>query len=983
MPLPGLIHNLDPARQSPVSLLSDVADFTVDAWIVPPGFSLLPLRQFLADWSSRYGAGFVSPHTPEVIALLDDLAARVARGPLLPALAPGPAAIHPRVTRKPPPPEKIAVVAWVPPLSLPDLLAIDHALRARAFLPAVVASERILWTSTVLPTPLSLFLLEVFAAATAHSADAPTDAPSLAALRAAITRGEAASLHRAHDSCLFPQHPLFTPITTPPTDHLHARVYPLDRPDAAGDTWALDLGLIQGNKVFLPLAALVAQRTLDDSLLEHDGATWFRPAAVIDRDWGALLRGVSSFCRPEILLGHARLSEEQAQRILAVRPVPLGGHDYDRWLQTVQITPPRRRPRDFMGFSVSSGSASIARVRVRWDLLGDPADPERLGLHSARFVPHLELSLGDDALPAVEAERLLALPATPYIRVNDHVLPRADLVSAIELLRAREKVLRAMGAERGINYAGAVALDDEWAAARDAQAESIFSARWETFLTGLRDGVGVPPLQAPETFRGTLRPYQERGLSWLAFLATQGFGGCLADDMGLGKTVQVLALLATRRAKGAARPRGPDLVVCPTSVVMNWAKEAKKFTPTLKVRVHQGAERERNPAAFAKATAKADVVVTSYALARRDEEMLTAVRWGTVIVDEAQNLKNPNALQTRALHGLDAESKFGLTGTPVENHLRDLWSIFNVVVPGLLGGATRFARTFGTPARNGDPKALARLSRRVGPFLLRRTKRDPAVAADLPPLQVQDLSCELTSEQTALYQAMTEATFEGIADKDGIQRRAHILAALMRFKQICNHPESFEPERPQVLFGRSGKLDRVMEVLEELLEEGQRVLIFTQFIEMGRILQRAIAERCKVAADFYHGGITAAKREEMVEAFQGDAGAPVLILSLRAGGTGLNLTAASAVIHYDRWWNPAVEDQATDRAHRIGQTRRVNVYRLVTEGTLEERVAELLETKRAMADKILGGADESWITEMDERALRAFLSLGGTAKEVE
>jgi SNF2 family DNA or RNA helicase len=491
----------------------------------------------------------------------------------------------------------------------------------------------------------------------------------------------------------------------------------------------------------------------------------------------------------------------------------------------------------------------------------------------------------------------------------------------------------------------------------------------------------VPRRTPPASFRGTLRPYQLRGLSWLSFVVERGFGGCLADDMGLGKTVQVLALLATRRAPGAPAPRGPDLVVCPTAVVLNWAKEAKKFTPGLKVFVHQGVGRARDAAAFAPAVAKSDVVVTSYAIARRDEALLTAVRWGAVIIDEAQNLKNPNALQTRALRSLDAESKFGLTGTPVENHLRDLWSIFDVTVPGLLGGATRFARTFETPARNGDATAHARLARRVGPFLLRRTKRDPAIAADLPPLQLQDLACELTPEQVALYQAMTEATFQGIEDKDGMQRRAHILAALTRFKQICNHPESFEPERPEVLFGRSGKLDRVLDVLEELLAEEQRVLIFTQFMEMGRILQRALAARFELAAGFYHGSLTGAQREALVEAFQAGTGSPVLILSLRAGGTGLNLTAASAVIHYDRWWNPAVEDQATDRAHRIGQTRRVNVYRLVTEGTLEERVAELLETKRALADKILGGADEGWITEMDDRALRTFLSLGAAAKE--
>ena len=983
VPLPALAEaaRLGPSRR-PASGVH-TGRYVVHAWIIPPALTLGPLRQLLLDWSQHHGPGALSPHAPAVVALLDELLASVAAGPLLPTLTPTPAAVRLRADAMPDP-ESTVALGWVPPVSLPALNRLHRALRGLAFLPAVAISDRDDtpgWRTETRPARLALFLLECLSGAVAHAPEVPADEATVRALRIAVARGDAAPLHRAHGACLFPQHPVLAPVVPAPRDHLHARVHPMEGPDAAGDPWAAEFGVLHGDgRSFLPLAALIAGGTLRDALVEHEGAMFLHPGAVLERDWSYLVRaGSRILLRPEALTGHVRLSEPQAQMLLSQPPVPLEPVEYQRWIGRVGLAPPKRRPKDLVAFTVAPGGASAARVRVRWDLAVDPADPARLGLHSSRFVPHLELSLGDDALPTEEAERLLGSSAEGFLRVAGHVVPRAELVAAVDLLRAREKVLRNMGADRGVNYAGAVALDDEWAAERAAQAESIFSARWESFLDGLRDGVGVPQLKAPAAFRGTLRPYQERGLSWLAFLAAQGFGGCLADDMGLGKTVQVLALLATRRAKGAPAPRGPDLVVCPTSVVINWAREAKKFTPTLKVYVHQGLQRERD-AAFAKAAAGADVVVTSYAIARRDEASLTAVRWGAVIVDEAQNLKNPTALQTRALRSLDAESKFGLTGTPVENHLRDIWSIFDVMVPGLLGGATRFARTFETPARNGDPEALARLSRRVGPFLLRRTKRDPAVAADLPPLQLQDLGCELTREQTALYQAMTEATLEGIADKDGIQRRAHILAALTRFKQICNHPESFEPERPDELFGRSGKLDRVLEVLEELLAEDQRVLIFTQFVEMGRILQRALAARFKVAAGFFHGGLTPAQREAMVDAFQGGAGPPVLILSLKAGGTGLNLTAASAVIHYDRWWNPAVEDQATDRAHRIGQTRRVNVYRLVTEGTLEERVAELLETKRAMADKILGGADESWITELDDRALRAFLSLGNGAK---
>ena len=297
------------------------------------------------------------------------------------------------------------------------------------------------------------------------------------------------------------------------------------------------------------------------------------------------------------------------------------------------------------------------------------------------------------------------------------------------------------------------------------------------------------------------------------------------------------------------------------------------------------------------------------------------------------------------------------------------------MLPGLLGGATRFGKTFMTPLRQGDGRAMEKLTRRVGPFLLRRTKADPGIVDDLPPRQEQDVWCDLTREQIALYQAMTEATLEGVEDKKGIQRRAHILTALMRFKQICNHPENFHQEKPDALFKRSGKLDRAMEILEELIESGQRTVVFTQFAEMGNLLVRAIEERFDFTAGFYHGGLSPKEREAMVEDFNDPEGPPVLILSLKAGGVGLNLQVASAVIHYDRWWNPAVEDQATGRAHRIGQKRSVNVYKFVTRATLEERIVLMLEQKRELAEQVLGSSDESWITEMSDRSLRDFLSL--------
>ena len=977
VPLPGLVHAWELDRFKAASRTLDVELFKVDAWVLPPSLSLGPLRQLLLDWTDRYGPGFVSPHAPAVLALLDDLHRRAHAGPLLPTLVPSSA---PSPSPRAPAP---VTLGWVPPLSLPELTRLYANLTEARFLAAKDGLSEVhgLWSQEPLPTRFARFLLELLSAATAGARDLPTAPAARRALTDAVHRGDVNALHRDLGSCLYPQSPALAPITEFPKSHLHARVHPLDGADAAGDAWAVELGLVHESRAFLPLSALAARESLHHPLVEHDDALFVHPASTLERDWNLSLDWRAAVTAlPEILTGRARLTDAQAQRLLSQEPVPLTSDAYLPWLEEIGLRI-NKRPRNLVAFDASPGSSSTARVRVHWDLAGDPDDPSRLGLHSARFVPRVELALGDDALSGAEAERLLHSSAEAFLRVQGHVVPRAELVATLELLRAREKVLRKLGADKGLSYASAVALDDEWAAERAAQAESIFSRRWESFLSGLRDGAGVPQLKAPEGFRGALRPYQERGLSWLAFLAAQGFGGCLADDMGLGKTVQVLALLAARRADGAPRPRGPDLVVCPTAVVVNWSKEARKFTPSLKVYVHQGLDRARDAKGFAKAAAKAHVVVTSFALARRDEALLNEVRWSAVVIDEAQNLKNPNALQTRALRGLEAECKFGLTGTPVENHLRDLWSIFDVVVPGLLGGATRFARAFETPARNGDAAALARLSRRVGPFLLRRTKRDPAVAADLPPLQVQDLDCELTREQSALYQAMTEAVFEGLTDKAGIHRRAHILAALTRFKQICDHPECFTKERPDALFGRSGKLDRAMEILEELFAEEQRAVIFTQFHEMGRILQRALATRLDVEADFYHGGLSASQREAVVERFQSPEGPLALVVSLKAGGTGLNLTAASAVIHYDRWWNPAVEDQATDRAHRIGQTRMVNVYRLVTAGTLEERVAELLDAKRALASSVLAGADESWITEMDDAALRRFLSLDGGARE--
>jgi SNF2 family DNA or RNA helicase len=373
--------------------------------------------------------------------------------------------------------------------------------------------------------------------------------------------------------------------------------------------------------------------------------------------------------------------------------------------------------------------------------------------------------------------------------------------------------------------------------------------------------------------------------------------------------------------------------------------------------------------------------VTNFALARQDRSLLEAVNWDLLVVDEAQNIKNPNAQQTRAIKSLTGRGRIALTGTPVENHLGDLWSLFDFAVPGLLGGRARFSRSFVAPIRAGRVEALGRMKKRIGPFLLRRTKRQPEIAAELPDKQEQVVSCGMTSEQVALYRAMAEAALTGLADKSGMARKAHVLQALLHLKQICNHPESFVSETPGNLIGRSGKLNRLCALLEELLASEQAVLVFTQFTRMGEFLQRTLMQRFELEAPFFHGGLNPSIRARMVDAFQNPDGPPVLLLSLRAGGSGLNLARASAVIHYDRWWNPAVEDQATDRAHRIGQTQKVNVYKLVTRGTIEERIDALIEEKKELARHVLAAGEERWLTEMSNDELRQFFTLGDRDEE--
>lgn len=486
---------------------------------------------------------------------------------------------------------------------------------------------------------------------------------------------------------------------------------------------------------------------------------------------------------------------------------------------------------------------------------------------------------------------------------------------------------------------------------------------------------GVEPAAPPDDLAGTLRPYQERGLAWLSVMADLGLGGCLADDMGLGKTVQLIAFLLARRA---ARPqdRRPSLVVCPTSVLGNWEREIARFAPTLPVVRHYGADRSAEALHEAPRYA---VVLTTYGLLRRDAALLGGINWAVAALDEAQNVKNAASLQARASRALRASHRVTLTGTPVENRLAELWSLMEFSMPGLLGPQERFRRRFAVPIeRYRDNGAAADLRRLVGPFILRRLKSDPAIIPDLPPKEEIPVVCTLSREQATLYQAAVEETMAKIETTEGIKRRGLVLALLVALKQICNHPAHYLGEAGP-LPGRSGKLERLTEMIEETLASGDRALIFTQFREMGKRLTAHLTRAFGTEVLFLHGGVPRAARDRMVRRFQEEEPGPTLfVLSLRAGGTGLNLARASRVFHFDRWWNPAVEDQATDRAHRIGQRRVVQVYRLLTTGTVEEKIDALLASKRALADRIIG-AGERWITELGNIELRRLLALSADA----
>ncbi len=457
-------------------------------------------------------------------------------------------------------------------------------------------------------------------------------------------------------------------------------------------------------------------------------------------------------------------------------------------------------------------------------------------------------------------------------------------------------------------------------------------------------------------------------MAWLDALGRLGLGAVLADDMGLGKTVQTLALLALEHVRGA---RGPVLLVCPTSLVGNWQREASRFAPGLRVQLHHGPGRTApDPAA--------DLVITTYGVLQRDTAALRAVDWRRIVADEAQHIKNRSARQSRAIRSLRSGPRIALTGTPVENRLAELHAVLDFANPGLFGTAESFKERWAVPVeQSGNREVAARLQRLTGPFLLRRLKSDPEIGEQLPAKQEFTVRCNLTPEQAGLYRAVVAELLRRLGGVRGVERKGAVLAALGRLKQVCNHPAQLLHDGSP-LGGRSGKVERLVALLREALAEGDRVLVFTQYAEFGALLQPHLRHRLGTQVLYLHGGLSAPRRQELVDRFQSPDGPRVFLLSLKAGGTGLNLTAANQVIHLDRWWNPAAEDQATDRAHRIGQRREVQVRRLVCVGTVEERIAELLQAKRELADAVVG-AGEQWLTELPTEQLRELLTLSADA----
>ena len=585
------------------------------------------------------------------------------------------------------------------------------------------------------------------------------------------------------------------------------------------------------------------------------------------------------------------------------------------------------------------------------------------------FAFHWQVALHGDPLTEEEMD-LLAGAAAPILKLRGNW----TVIDPSVARKARKRLVRTVkpGPALAATLTGAIQTDP---ADEDTTEQVVVGASLLRVRDQLRSAATRDPIEPSPRLRATLRAYQLHGLTWLAQMTDLGLGACLADDMGLGKTVTLIALHLHRH--DADPTAGPTLVVCPASLLGNWEQEVQRFAPGVPVRRFHGGSRSLTDLAGS----DPGFVLTTYGTLRRDHATLAAVGWDVVVADEAQHVKNPRSSTARALRDVPSRARVALTGTPVENNLTELWAILDWATPGLLGSRNAFRKVWAAPIESGlVPSKAAELKELIDPFLLRRRKSDPGIAPELPAKTETDHRIGLTREQVVLYEAFVRDTMDRIERADEEVRRGLVLALLTGLKQICNHPAHFLKQSGSRLSGRSQKLDLIDELIGTVLAEDGAVLVFTQYVAMARLLEAHLA-RSGVPHQFLHGGTPVRDREAMVSRFQA-GGVPVFLLSLKAGGTGLNLTRADHVIHVDRWWNPAVEEQATDRAHRIGQTNPVQVHRLVTTGTIEERIAELLARKRALADSVLASG-ETALTELSNDDLRDLVTLRRTEEEPE
>jgi SNF2 family DNA or RNA helicase len=579
-----------------------------------------------------------------------------------------------------------------------------------------------------------------------------------------------------------------------------------------------------------------------------------------------------------------------------------------------------------------------------------------------------EVAIGDTILTPAEFEKLSEL-RVPFVEIRGKwvKLDLNDVKDSIALIQEKYRELK---------YQDALKLSLIEESEESNISVSLDGSNFlENLITRVNRTAKIQALPKPEAFIGELRPYQKVGFSWLKFLRDYGFGACLADDMGLGKTIQVIAFLLFELEE-ENNIRSPSLLICPTSIVGNWFKEIKRFGPSLSVLIHHGPSRQTDEN-LCNIVNDYDLIITTYNLANRDKHLLAEINWKNVILDEAQNIKNPRAKQTRAIKKLEGSNKIALTGTPIENRLTELWSIMDFLNPGYLGSLNNFEKDFvGSIQKTSSKHEAEKLSKLVKPFILRRLKTDSTIISDLPEKFETNIYCSLHEEQAILYEAVVKNLFKQLNQAKGIHRKGLVLSTITKLKQICNHPAQFIHDPESKLKGRSCKFERLVEMLEEVLANNDKALLFTQYKKLGLMLKRFLEKEMGKEVLFLSGDTSLKKREALIERFQDQhpESPKLLILSIKAGGVGLNLTAANHVFHIDRWWNPAVENQATDRAFRIGQEKNVLVHRFICIGTLEESIEQLINQKKMLAENIIPTGDVG-LTELSVDDLRDVLSL--------